>query len=314
MKGTQEGEMSAIEDPHSSSPVEVQDPFPLGWRYVRRTLPDGGEELEQVPLTEEDVLHPQEGDFIVRSPIHNEDWDYLGSVLERALAGRPGAVTLHHCRVDFGVKGVEPLGPDLSVFFDVPEDWDRQSATFEVAKYAARPVLVIEVTWPLTRDLKLGPKVTEYERAGVPLYIIVDELPDEGERRLHLFAYRASPGGYVRVEANEQGRLWLDSVRLWLGSEGGQVVCYNEEGQRMPTSLELAQQWAESEARRTRATRLRALAIDLSVSRAKIELELHKARAEAEHARAEAEARARQEMQAQFRRLQDELSRLLAEG
>jgi hypothetical protein len=44
------------------------NPFRYGWRFVRRTAEDGTESLDQVPLTLEDVLHPQENDVIPERP------------------------------------------------------------------------------------------------------------------------------------------------------------------------------------------------------------------------------------------------------
>ncbi len=47
------------------------DPFRYGWRYVLRgTAPNGQELWDQVPLTLDDVLHPEVGDFIVNSTAH----------------------------------------------------------------------------------------------------------------------------------------------------------------------------------------------------------------------------------------------------
>jgi hypothetical protein len=45
------------------------DPYRYGWRYVRRELPEGGETFEQVPLTREDVLYLEVGDFHTRSRV-----------------------------------------------------------------------------------------------------------------------------------------------------------------------------------------------------------------------------------------------------
>jgi hypothetical protein len=61
-------------------PASSEQEFPYGWRYVKRPRPDGGEELEPVPLTLEDVLHPQEGDVIPGSIVHDTDCTYLASV------------------------------------------------------------------------------------------------------------------------------------------------------------------------------------------------------------------------------------------
>ena len=46
------------------------DPYFYGWRFVARPRPDGTVERVQVPLTAEDVLHPQEEDFIVQTSEH----------------------------------------------------------------------------------------------------------------------------------------------------------------------------------------------------------------------------------------------------
>ena len=54
-----------------------EDPFYYGWRYVERKLPDGSTEWEQVPLTLEDVLHPEEGDCIVNNTAHDDTLRYL---------------------------------------------------------------------------------------------------------------------------------------------------------------------------------------------------------------------------------------------
>src|SRR5262245_32431575 len=60
-----EDTMSTIADPRISARSQPPDPFYYGWRMRRHVAADGTETLEQIPLTLEDVLHPQEGDFIV---------------------------------------------------------------------------------------------------------------------------------------------------------------------------------------------------------------------------------------------------------
>ena len=60
-------------EPPSGEP----DSFRYGWRYVRVERPDGRVDFDQVPLTLEDVLFPEVGDFIVQSTPHNRDVVYL---------------------------------------------------------------------------------------------------------------------------------------------------------------------------------------------------------------------------------------------
>jgi colicin import membrane protein len=59
--------------PSKSQPPPGPDPFRYGWRYVRVTRPDGTVVLDRVPLTLEDVLHPEVGDIILQSDPHGSD-------------------------------------------------------------------------------------------------------------------------------------------------------------------------------------------------------------------------------------------------
>ena len=61
------------------------DPFRYGWRYVKRVGPDGEETLDQIPLSLEDVLFPEMGDFIVRTDAHNSDLTSRLKVVTRLL-------------------------------------------------------------------------------------------------------------------------------------------------------------------------------------------------------------------------------------
>ena len=56
------------------------------------TLPDGSTVFEQIPLTLEDALHPQEGDKIMTNTVHDRDWTYLGIVARRLVAGDATAI------------------------------------------------------------------------------------------------------------------------------------------------------------------------------------------------------------------------------
>jgi Uma2 family endonuclease len=277
--------MSAIDRPRDPAP-DATDPWRYGWRYVRGTGPDGKEFLDQVPLTAEDVLHPEEDDFIVQSDLHNRDRDYLFAVLTAALRGRPDARVFCDMRTDFEVEGLRPLGPDLGVYLNAPPDYDIHRGTFYLAQAHAQPLLVIEVTSPTTRDKDVGIKVEYYHRAGVPLYVIVDHLAGAAGNTPVLLGYRAAPGGYEPVPLDERGRLWLGPVRVWLAVEGGLSVCYDEGGQRFDDYPEVMQALRQADARAEEAASL-------------MEKEV-RARQEAE-ARAREEARARQEAEARAR-------------
>src|SRR4051812_27662294 len=71
--------------PAPPPPPAQEDPFRFGWRFVKRQRPDGSEELVQVPLTLEDVLHPEEGDHIPEDDLHSVERRYLAEIFQDRL-------------------------------------------------------------------------------------------------------------------------------------------------------------------------------------------------------------------------------------
>lgn len=242
-------------------PPPEPDPFRLGWRYVRLARPDGTEFVDQVPLTPEDVLHPEEGDFLVQNDPHDIDRVYLKEVFKAKLAADLTTHVLADCRVDFGIPGVRPLGPDIAVFADLRPFilW----STFVVREERARPLLVGEITSPVTRDNDLGIKLDYYHRARVPWYLIADAtIEGETERRIELLLFRRGRTGYKKVEPDEKGRVWLEPIGLWLGQTrdrvGGfmRLACYDPEtGQEVGDYTAVSQALAEAERQREAAER-----------------------------------------------------------
>ena len=200
-------------------------PSRSGWRYVSVPGPEGTDTLEQVPLTLEDVLFSETGDFIVQTDLHDTDTSYLKYVFNARLAGDPHAVAVSDCRVDWNLPDVRPLGPDIAVFFGLKrrKDW----ATLDVAAEGARPSLVVKVTSTGTRQNDVMTKPDFYHRAKVPLYVIADvREEDEDTRRLELIGYRYAPAGYERIAPDAWGWIWLEPVGLWLGVvQGPQLGC-----------------------------------------------------------------------------------------
>ena len=84
-----------------------RDPFYYGWRDRIWQRPDGTWAYEQIPLTRDDVLHPQMGDHIVESSLH--DLIILKNVIQTFsdLAGlfwNPGQFLHAGLREDHGKK------------------------------------------------------------------------------------------------------------------------------------------------------------------------------------------------------------------
>ena len=168
----------------------------------------------------------------------------------------------------------------------------------------ARPALVVEVTSRSTRKNDLGIKVDYYHRAKVPLYLIADAVGRGARRRVKLIGRRYARNGYKLITPGEQGRIYLEPVRLWIGitrdpGKGYErLACYDPE-----TGEELGD--------------YAAIVKDRKLARALAEEE-SRARAEAERGRAEAEARtvteARARVEAEVRANAEAQARIAAEA
>lgn len=205
------------------------DPFRFGWRYVQQIGPDGSKVSVQVPLTLDDILHPQEHDHIPENTQQARDCRYLVGALEWRLASDPTALVLSDCLINWGVRGLRNHSPDVSVFEGV-QDTSRHWGTFAVLQEGARPVLAIEIVSPdaharQARDNDVVTKVREYYRGRVPLYLIVDQERVDGPR--HLVGYQRGARKYVPLPLDSQGRLLLAPVRLLVGLRDERVVCWD---------------------------------------------------------------------------------------
>jgi Uma2 family endonuclease len=229
------------------------DPFRFGWRDVQQIGPDGSKQWVQVPLTLDNVLHPQEGDHIPESAQQELDRTYLASVLRSHLSNNPRMLVLSDCLINWGVRSLGNHSPDISVFEGVNELRRRNWRTFRVAAEGARPVLAIEIVSPdeydrQARDNDVVIKVREYYRAGVPMYVIVDQERVDGQRQL--IGYRRGARKYLRMCPDGQGRLLLEPVRLLLGLRDERVVCWDADaGQEIGDLTATAQALREAQAR-----------------------------------------------------------------
>src|SRR5438270_2866469 len=113
------------------------DPFRYGWRYVERRGPDGEIEVDQVPLTLEDVLHPQEDDVIPENSLHGQERAYLRDVIGERLTHRKKSRVFTDCLINWGVPGLRNHSPDVAVFDQIAEphgEW----GTFPAGRLGAR--------------------------------------------------------------------------------------------------------------------------------------------------------------------------------
>jgi hypothetical protein len=293
----------------SRSPLApVGDPYFYGWRMVPRWDGAGNNHWEKVPLTAWDVLHPEEDDFIVQTDAHDHDCHYLKDALEEALAGRPGTDVFSDLRIDWQVPALGVHGPDIAVFEGLNAPWVREQGTFPVKDMGARPLLVIEVVSPNTRDIDTVSKVIEYHRAKVPVYVLVHRDESGGQPVVRTEAYRYEPAGYVPIPDDPRG-VWVESVGLWVRGHGDRIACFDAHGVRTPERPELTRERNELRVR-AEAERQRAEAAEVAQREEKARADTEKVRAEVaetalrdEKARADENARKLAELEAELKRL-----------
>ena len=265
------------------------DPFRYGWRLVPRPTPDNPSHLEQVPLTLDDVLHPEVGDFIVHSDLHETDRMYLTAVLRARLEASGAAIVLSDVRIAWDLPDLRAHGPDVMVIPGVRKR--RNWSTFDAAVERARPALIIEIVSPDARENDVVIKVDHYARAGVAQYVIVDDTGRGGVRRLRLLDYRLEGTAYRLQAPDADGRVHLAIADVWLGIRRDHVVCYDAAGREIGDYVTVVRQAAKAEARAKQA----AARAKEAAARARQEAAAREAEAAA---RAEAEERARREAEA----------------
>ena len=227
------------------------DPFRYGWRYVNRTLPDGQTVIEEVPLTLEDVLHPQEDDVIPENTQQARDRRYLADVLNDRYVGEPHILVLDDCLIDWGIPGLRPHSPDIGVLQGVRTKKGRWG-TFSLRKEGGRPVLVIEIVSPQSRKNDVVIKVDHYHQVGVPLYVVVDW--EREDRPRCLLAYQDTPQGYVEMPLDSESRVLLGPTGVLLGLQDDRVICYDQvTGKELGDYSQVCQQLREAEQRQQKA-------------------------------------------------------------
>src|SRR5262245_17545492 len=160
-RGTTDADTSASRP--AKKPRAGKASFRYGYRLVPKELPNGRTAFQRVPLTLDDVLHPEFGDVHVLSDPHGDDCNYLKSVLKSRYDVVRSVAVFSDCGIYWDIPGLRHHSPDLSVIFGVRrrKDWK----TFDVKTEKVRPRLIVEVTSPDTRVNDVVTKVEEYARA-----------------------------------------------------------------------------------------------------------------------------------------------------
>lgn len=239
-------------DPEDVPPAD--DPFLYGWRYVEHRF-NGTEELARMPLTLEDVIHPQWGDYIVQNKEHSDMCRDLFNGLEIHLADEPNTELLNDTPIDWEEEDLKALCPDISVIRGVEVTFHK--GTFYLKQSKGYVVLVLEVTSPSTWRVDVEGKrkinkVVEYARAGILIYIIVHAQQRKEGYPPPITVYRLrADNSYEKLEPDARGWFWIDVIEAWIGPYEDWVSWYDKHENKISTIREehQARKLAEEKAR-----------------------------------------------------------------
>jgi Uma2 family endonuclease len=263
----------AASAPRAPDPRLAEDPFFYGYRWVRMKTAQGKTVCEQVPLTPEDLLDPQEDDHVSNRFWHDLITGRLGEILRTLFAsrGRDDVVVTGNVKMQWKDPALKRVDPDLAVIPNV-RDPNRDFPSFDEAREGTRPVFVLEVLSEATESTDHEKKPAIYQRAGVEEYFILNQMTTPWRleaRRLH-----PATGRYRKVRPGERSRVASETLEVLfeVGEDKKSLVLTD-----LVTGERLRDHRGEAEARRAAEERYRA--------------EAEARRAEAEARRAEAEAR-----------------------
>jgi colicin import membrane protein len=203
-------------------PPPSDDPFRYGWRWRRVRLPSGEVVDQEIPLTVEDLLDPEEGDQVTQSGPHGEWFVRLGYLLKRYYESRDDVLVCADMKMLWGIPGLKRPSPDIAIVQGI-RDKGAVRYSFDVLKEGVRPSLIIELVSPQDDEVRANDyvkKVEIYQRAGIPEYFILEPPNHFTQDRLLITPYRlGSDGRYRRVEPDAQGRFLSETTGLLFGVE-----------------------------------------------------------------------------------------------
>lgn len=282
-----------------ASPLQANKPdWERGWRYERMQMADGKEELVRIPLTDEEILHPEEGYIMPERTYHELICDDLGDMLKVRYEEQTDMAIFHDLIFEWDQSGIGPYAPDIAIVPNV-RNRDADRGRFLVTEEGTRPLLIIEVVSPSTRENDRVKKVKHYARVGVQEYIYIDHWTRKGQEIWEIVGYRLDEGQYVPMLPDEDGALYCRAVGLRIGVENGKVWVEDAEtGEDLLTNL-AAQ----------RALRAAEVARRDAETKAVAEAEAR----QAAEVRADAEAKARRSAEARIAELEAQVRALHGE-
>jgi Uma2 family endonuclease len=228
-----------------------------GWRMEWVTDETGEEQLIYFPLTEDEFLHPKEDYHLPSNTFHGTAQRDLIDILQRRYVKREDVAVFGDLIIKWGIKGLRQHCPDVCVVFGL-RDKEKYRSEFVVPEEGTKPAIVIEVVSPRYRTADRQTKVKQYARAGVAEYIILDRRRQRGELIDEVLGYRLEAGSYLPIVPDEEGRIYCQTLDVWLGMWEGKVSLFEgTTGEPLLTSQAL-EQLAEQERQRAEQEHQRA--------------------------------------------------------
>ncbi len=234
--------------PRSDVPEEDLPPpddiFFYGWREVEFWV-DGIEVGARMPLTLEDVLHPQLGDRVSQTKKHFELCDDLYDGMKAHVGHEQGTVVLHDMLINWGIKHIKSHAPDLAVIRGVQVFFE--GGVFHLKRSKGHVVLVLEVTSPSTRLVDVDGKRKEnkvklYAKIGIPVYIIIDAVKWKlGYPPPIIVLVMGEDGEYHKQTPDSRGWYWIEALQVWIGPYNDWVAWYDKDENKLNTYMEAEQ-------------------------------------------------------------------------
>lgn len=209
-----------------------------GWRIESVVQPDGSTQSMQVPLTETEFLHPQEGFHLPNTTFHDDIAAAAKDILSRRYVNNSDVGVFRDLLIKWDID-LSDHCPDTFVAFGIRDKQQNRSA-FEVKNEGVRPTSIIEVVSPRYRKADREMKVVQYAQAGVQEYAIIDRRRYRKQVLDEVLGYRLVGNHYQPITPDEEGRILCQTVGLWISLQDGQLVMEDiQTGERLKTSLEL---------------------------------------------------------------------------
>jgi len=246
-----------------SATERLDDEFYYGYRTIITYDKDGKEVYSYKPLTLNDFLDPEEGDLFMQGTLHDEDTGALKSIFRYLYQDDPATTVFSDLKILWGIEGLSQPAPDVTVIPNVKGPAKPRPA-FDVAQEGTRPTFVLEVVSPRYRQPDRDKKVAIYEQAGVKEYFIIDSWLQGEDVSYEVVGYRLQDGIYTQIQPNEQGRIFSEINKVWVGVSDDKkrfFVIDKQTGERIlpaekRAEAEAARAEAEAKARRQAENRV----------------------------------------------------------